>query len=150
MMYFSNHGKDPTIVKIALDATSRSVIIGKSDAAYSSFLTVDRILEKLYWLNTETLHLMSSRLDGSDIKTIVKLNGTNVNGLAVFEDYLYLTSRKTNHIYKFDKFSGKRVAKIKINNPSDIVIYHPAFQRKGQCFWHSASCSSQQILAWLS
>ena len=150
-MYFSNHGKDATIVKIALDATGRSVVIDKSDAVHSSFLTVDRILEKLYWVNTETLHLMSSRLDGSDIRTIVKLNGTNVNGLAVFEDYLYLISRKTNHIYKFDKFSGKRVAKInKISNPSDIIIYHPAFQRKGQCFWHSASCSSQEIFAWLS
>lgn len=149
-MYFSNHGKEAAIVKIALDATGRSVIIDKSHAAYSSFLTVDRILEKLYWVNTETLHLMSSTLDGSDIRTIIKLNGTSVNGLAVFEDYLYLTSRKTSHIYKFDKFSGKRVAKIKISDPSAIIIYHPAFQEKGQCFWHSASCSSQEISSWLS
>lgn len=133
MLYFSNHGVEMKIEKMSLDGiTDRETVIDKTHAAYSSFLSVDRIIGKLYWVNTKTSHVISSQLNGNDVNTVIKLNGTNINGLEVFEDYLYITSEKTSHIYKFDKYTGKNVGKIsKVSKPSDIIIYHPAAQKEG-------------------
>lgn len=132
MLYFSNHGVEMKIEKISLVGTGKETVIDKTHAAYSSFLSVDRVMEKLYWVNTKTSHIMSSKLNGNDINTVIKLNGTDINGLEVFEDYLYITSEKTSYIYKFDKYTGKNVWKInKVSKPSEIIIYHPAAQKKG-------------------
>ena len=132
-MYFSNRGDEPKIEKISLNGTDRKTIIAKSHCASASFISVDRVLEKIFWVNTSNTHIMSSKLDGTKIETIIKLPQTVVSGLTVFEDYLYFTSEKANEIYKINKYTGKREGKVnKINNPSDIIVYHPAAQKKGQ------------------
>lgn len=110
----------------------------------AKFLTVDTISKRLYWVNEQSSHIESVNLEGQEKHIVVKLNHTSVNGLAIFEDYIYYSSHEQKKLYKVNKFTGKYEGKMEQSeNPMDIVVYHPVAQKQvlHPCQQSNGGCS---------
>ena len=67
-------------------------------------MAIDVIAEKLYWISNNGSVFVSS-FDGENLDIVYENENTNFSAIAVFEDFIYLTSSSTNEIFRVTKFT---------------------------------------------
>ena len=109
-MFWSDWGSVPKIERSGMDGSNRQVIL-KDSVRWPNGLTVDLILEKLYWVDAKLNTVGSSNLDGSEARTIL-LSTKHLRhpfSISVFSDMMYWTEWNTHTIYQANKFTGDNI-----------------------------------------
>jgi len=133
-LFWSDIGDQPKIIRAHLDGSNQMTLFDSSKIKQVSFLTMDRHLKRLYWSDYEKQHIASSKIDGTDLRSVIHVNRykCKLSGIAIFEDFVYWTCKTTHTVNKVNKFTGLNKIEYQENfrNPLDIAIYHPIIQKQ--------------------
>ena len=115
------------------DSTSRLVIL-ETNLAWPTALTIDTIIQRLYFADTKLQQLQTIKYDGSGREVLLSNGLVHPLGLAVFEDRLYYTDYSLNTIFTVNKRTGERLGQLKDNlkRPTGINAVHPLHQKQGR------------------
>lgn len=96
-------------------------------------LTVDPVLDIIYWVDTKQQTLYSSFLNGSGIHRILDYSLVRPLSIAVFEDNIYWSNIGSDNIMKCNKFTGSARVNVHKGNVKAhaLRIFHPVMQPEG-------------------
>ena len=111
-IFWSDWGRVARIERAGMDGSHREILTDQ--VQWPNGLTVDFLLEKLYWVDAKLSTIGSADLDGSNAR-IVFYSTTYLKhpfSISLWEDKMYWTEWDTHSIYSADKFTGANVSKI--------------------------------------
>ena len=113
--------------------TSRKVILD-TDLVWPTALTIDTIIQRLFFADTKSQRIDTIKYDGSARKTLIFKGLVHPLGLAVFEDRLYYTDYSLDTIFTVNKRTGQRLGELKNNlrSPTGVNVVHPLHQKQGK------------------
>ena len=96
-----------------MDGSHREVIL-KDTVRWPNGLTVDLVLNKLYWVDAKLNTVGSSNLDGSHARIVLYSPDylKHPFSISVFEDLMYWTEWDSHTIYQADKFTGSNITAV--------------------------------------
>ncbi|VDI59316.1 Hypothetical predicted protein [Mytilus galloprovincialis] len=104
-IYYGQKLSVSKIFRANFDGKNKTVII-KNLPSYVYGIEVDVSVERLYWMEYQTGDLRSAFFNGSDVRTILSTNATNMNwDIDTDEDFIFYTSN--NRIMKINKSLGQ-------------------------------------------
>ncbi|KAK3600734.1 hypothetical protein CHS0354_017022 [Potamilus streckersoni] len=126
---------------------SHSVILLNFDNGGATELTVDYKTDYLYWINYDTKSIEYCKLDGSNHETLTKYLGIDLYGLALYQDYLFLSTREHSHIIRMKISNPNETTEFapyaEMGRISDLYIYSSKFQDKNKlCSVENGGCST--------
>ena len=130
-MFWSDWGAVPKIERSGMDGSYRQVIL-KDSVRWPNGLTVDLVLDKLYWVDAKLNTIGSSNLDGSDTRTILfsTQHLRHSFSISVFSDLMFWTEWDTHAIYQANKFTGYNITAI---TTTDHVSVHHSYHTPEHC-----------------
>ena len=123
----------PKIERASMDGDSRQIILD-TGLVWPTALTIDTIVQRLFFADTKLQRIETIKYDGTVRKTLVSKGLVHPLGLAVFEDHLYYTDYSLNTIFTVNKRTGQRLGELKSNlkRPTGINVVHPLQQKQGK------------------
>ena len=123
-MFWTDWGSTPCIERAGMDGSHRQVFL-KEKVRWPNGLTVDLVLDKLYWVDAKLSTIGSSNLDGSDSRTILLSNQhlRHPFSISVFSDMLYWTEWDTHAIYQANKFTGDNITALTTTDSVRLSSY---------------------------
>ena len=89
---------------------------------------MDRVLKRLYWIDSRSDSIGSSAYDGSDSRVI--LRGVRFAfGITVYGSHVYWTELSTSSVVRADKWNGNKtetLLTLNQTNPGEIKAMHPS------------------------
>eukprot|EP00095_Tigriopus_kingsejongensis_P002956 maker-scaffold243_size241480-snap-gene-1.20 protein:Tk02956 transcript:maker-scaffold243_size241480-snap-gene-1.20-mRNA-1 annotation:"lipophorin receptor" len=129
-LFWSDWGEVPRIERSGMDGSHRSVIVDET-VRWPNGITLDLVLERIYWIDAKLNLVGSADLDGANSR-IVFYSPEHLKhpfSVTLFEDWMYWTDWDKNAIYKADKFNGSGVAPVSALHmkqiPMVVHVYHP-------------------------
>ena len=128
-MYWSDWGSAAKIEKCGMDGskTSRRVLVDRN-IVWPNGMTIDYQTGRLWWTDARLGTIESTDLNGLDRKIITRSWRVRDSfGIAVFQDYIYLTKRNRGRgVLRIDKATGRRWVRMArhLYAPREIVVYH--------------------------
>ena len=112
-MFWSDWGRVAKIERAGMDGSHREIVLQDS-VAWPNGLTIDLVLDKLYWVDAKLNTIGSANLDGSHAKIVLYSESylKHPFSISVFEDLVYWTEWDTHSIYQADKFTGSNVTSV--------------------------------------
>ncbi|WP_348267147.1 3-hydroxyacyl-CoA dehydrogenase [Edaphobacter sp. DSM 109919] len=106
-IYFSTMGKwgpdfyaaDGTIESCKLDGTDRRLLVGNGETVTPKQLVLDREDGYLYWCDREGMRVMRCRLDGTDVKTLIRAGAPGQQEDATRHCVGLAIDKPNNHLY---------------------------------------------------
>ena len=126
-MYWTDWGTDPKIEQAGMDGSARRPIVTGS-LVWPNGLTIDRVTNRLFWVDASLDKIEVSDLDGRN-RQLIMSSADNIHpyGLAVYLDMLYWTDWNTTSISSFNLSSRNREIVVRgLQKPMDIHIFDPA------------------------
>ena len=130
-MFWSDHGSRPYIGKAGMDGSDRVQLVTEN-VMWPNSITLDLVMERLYWVDAK-LHLIGSvGLDGGR-PNIISEPGPALNhpfSVSVLEDWVYWTEWDNNGstVFKANKFDGSELAKVTSASlhlkPMSVAVWH--------------------------
>ena len=74
-MFWSDWGRDPKIERAGMDGTHREVIV-RGSVRWPNGLTLDLVLDRLYWVDAKLSTVGSADLDGSHARIVLYSSST--------------------------------------------------------------------------
>ena len=74
-MFWSDWGRDPKIERAGMDGTHREVIV-RGSVRWPNGLTLDLVLDRLYWVDAKLSTVGSADLDGSNARIVLYSSST--------------------------------------------------------------------------
>ncbi|XP_040568074.1 low-density lipoprotein receptor-related protein 8 isoform X1 [Lepeophtheirus salmonis] len=147
-MFWSDWGEDPKIERAGMDGSHRETIISET-LRWPNGITLDLVLDKLYWIDAKLNIVGSSDLDGSNSRVVYysKQNLKHPFSISIFEDWMYWTDWERKAIFRANKFNGKDVEPLSSLHlkqvPMVIHVYHPYRQKDSinHCLPLNGRCS---------
>ncbi|KAI5624942.1 pro-epidermal growth factor isoform X2, partial [Silurus asotus] len=143
MIFWTDVGVPVAVWRAGLDGSDRTVLIG-SGLVSPCGISVDHSTHTLYWSDITTGHIESAGLDGSHRHTLTHQQVGRPFDVAVFEDTLWFTNWKDNHIYRLDKRTGSDVERLDVDSvkPASLVIVHHLIKPGADlCLHGNGGCS---------
>ncbi|GBM25260.1 Low-density lipoprotein receptor-related protein 4 [Araneus ventricosus] len=137
-----NHNSVSGVIERAnMDGSFRQVIVSEN-IFLPTAVTVDPVLETIYWCDSVLGVLESTDFNGFRRRKIVDQLHYPIS-MTVFEDYIYWSDRATNSLSRCDKFSGKdRVTLLTADTQINfLTIIHKAAQMQGENRCADSNCS---------
>ncbi|GFT68702.1 vitellogenin receptor, partial [Nephila pilipes] len=124
--------KSGVIERAELNGSHR-VLIVSDRIIWPVAVTVDHIMEMVYWIDTKLNIMECTDFHGLKRRTVVSEGMYYPFSMAIFEDYVYWSDWGTDSLIRCDKFSGKNcIMFLKGNTKSEVVmIVHNLNQPKG-------------------
>ena len=121
-MFWSDWGKVPKIERAGMDGSHREVIIMET-VLWPNGLTLDLVLDKLYWVDAKLNTIGSANLDGSQARIILFSPAylKHPFSISVFEDLMYWSEWDSHTIYQANKFNGTNITAV-TNSPLVSVM----------------------------
>ena len=127
-MFWSDCGDRPRIERAGMDGSHRREMV-THNVLWPNSITLDLVLDRLYWVDVK-LHLIGSvGLDGSRPTVISESNGalSHPFSISVLEDWVYWTNGlNTSTLYKANKFDGSLLTMVSEApvQPVSIAVWH--------------------------
>lgn len=147
-MFWSDWGRSPRIERAGMDGSHRETIVRES-VRWPNGLTIDLVLERLYWVDAKLNTVGSCSLDGSYSRTVLYSPSylRHPFSISVFEDLMYWTEWDSHRIYEANKFNGANVTTVTTTSlsqlPMVVQVYHPYRQPDfpNHCLPFNGHCS---------
>ncbi|XP_030650137.1 pro-epidermal growth factor [Chanos chanos] len=125
-LFWTDAGSHPVVERSGLDGEDRLVVVSAGLVSPSG-LAVDHSAERLYWCDSGQGLVESARLDGTDRRTLTENQVGHPLGVAVFEDFLWVSDWEGHVIYRLDKRTGHNSERLHADamQPAGLVIVHP-------------------------
>jgi sugar lactone lactonase YvrE len=143
-MYWSDWGTVPKIERAGLDGSRRQAIV-TTDIEWPNGLTIDYVINRLFWVDAKGHVICSSDLNGEDRKIVLYSNNylKHPFAITVFEDWVFWTDWETEGIHKANKFHGGNLTDVAQNlySPMDLHVFHKYKQPLSTNHCQDAGCS---------
>jgi len=106
-LFVTEWGRIPRIVKMNFDGSNHNAIIN-SDIVWPNGITVDELLNRIFWTDAQRDTIESADLNGGDRRLIVK-DVYHPFGIAVFEDRIFWSDWHDYRLFSCNKFTGKNI-----------------------------------------
>ena len=112
-MFWSDWGRVGKIERAGMDGSHREVILMET-VQWPNGLTIDLVLEKLYWVDAKLNTIGSANLDGSHARIILYSTAylKHPFSISVFEDLMFWTEWDSHAIYQANKFTGANITAV--------------------------------------
>lgn len=107
-----------------MDGSHRQAIIS-SNIKWPNGLTLDLMLNRIYWVDAKLNIISSSNLDGSD-RRVVLYSAEFLRhpfSITVFEDYVYWTDWDKAAVFKANKFNGSEIQAITAMRMVSVMLF---------------------------
>jgi hypothetical protein len=147
-MFWSDWGRVPKIERAGLDGTHRETLLTEG-VSWPNGLTIDLVLDRLYWVDAKLSTVGSANLDGSHARTIL-YSPTHLKhpfSISVFEDLMFWTEWNTHSIYQANKFTGANISAVTRTPlsgvPMVVQVVHPYRQPAypNHCLPYNGHCT---------
>ncbi|XP_076329597.1 low-density lipoprotein receptor-related protein 1-like isoform X2 [Tachypleus tridentatus] len=124
----------PRIERSDLSGQNRRVLVSINNIERGSWpngLTLDRILQVVYWVDGKYGILHSVRYDGSNYHIVYKNElSRHPMSLALFGNYIYWTDKKDHTVTQINRWSRKEMKTLLLKEHSiyDIKVFHSSLQ----------------------
>ncbi|KAL3891079.1 hypothetical protein ACJMK2_003342 [Sinanodonta woodiana] len=112
LLFYTNKGFNSHLGQANMDGSQSAVLIDIANT-WPSDLTVDYKSDYLYWTRFSGDRVEYCKLDGTNYNTLITFQDTVLNGIAVFQDYLFIST---------DGHSDN-IIQLKISNPNETVAF---------------------------
>jgi len=129
LLFWTDWGGPGSVERAGMDGSDRQQIL--TGLRWPNGLTVDLVLDRLYWVDAKLHTLGCSGLDGGEVRTVLSSPHYLAHpfSVAVFADTVYWTEWDTHAIYQADKFTGANVSLVtstdSVHLPMVVQVYHP-------------------------
>ncbi|KAK3597004.1 hypothetical protein CHS0354_009141 [Potamilus streckersoni] len=146
-MFLTDWGDKPHISRVAMDGSSKSVII-QDEIAWPNALTIDYVTEKIFWADAYYDYMAMANLDGSKRHVILRKDLPHIFAMTTFINKIFWTDWETKSIYQVNKFSGEDRTQLAtlIHRPMDIVVYHHTRQEQFKSPCEKKNCTHLCLL----
>ncbi|ESP02573.1 hypothetical protein LOTGIDRAFT_138195 [Lottia gigantea] len=118
------------IERSALDGTERRVLV-PDGLQWTNQLAISYATRRLYWSESGVHTLHYGHITSSNRRELTYLSGSDVFGMAVFDQVLFYSDWYTNSVYMVDMITGdQETIASHLSRPTSIVIYHPTDLKK--------------------
>jgi hypothetical protein len=149
-LFWSDLGPESRIERSGMDGSDRSVL-AKDNVIWPNGITLDLVLERIYWIDAK-LHIIGSvGFDGSRPHILSQHSAFLYHpfSVSVFEDWVYWTEwgKNSSSILRTNKFGGSEVKQItnaqQHMKPMAVKAYHQFLQPSSPnlCLTRSNPCS---------
>lgn len=124
-MFWADAGASPKIASSWMDGTKVSFIVSER-LGLPAGLAIDYESDhRLYWCDSKTNTIESSKQDGSDRVVVLKGDLQHPISIDLFEDQIYWVTKDTGEVYRQDKFGRGVKVRVKrdLEHATDIKIY---------------------------
>ncbi|XP_015791351.1 low-density lipoprotein receptor-related protein 2 [Tetranychus urticae] len=125
LMFWADAGASPKIASSWMDGTKVSFIVSER-LGLPAGLAIDYESDhRLYWCDSKTNTIESSKQDGSDRVVVLKGDLQHPISIDLFEDQIYWVTKDTGEVYRQDKFGRGVKVRVKrdLEHATDIKIY---------------------------
>lgn len=127
-MFWSDWGESPKIERAGMDGSHRSAIINEG-VRWPNGITLDLVLDRIYWIDAKLNLIGSADLDGANSRVVLSSPEMLKHpfSITLFGDWMYWTDWDRNAIFQADKFNGKHASLVANSSmiPMVIHVYHP-------------------------
>lgn len=112
-MYWTDWGSNPRIERAGMDGTHRQVIVN-TNVKWANGLTLDLVLNRIYWVDAKLNIISSCNFDGSDRRVVLYSSEylRHPFSITTFEDWIYWTDWDKAAVFKANKFTGEDIQAI--------------------------------------
>ena len=123
-MFWSDWGSKPRIERAGMDGSRRETILQDS-LHWPNGITLDLLLNKIYWIDAKLNLIGSAELDGTGSRVVLLDSGRLKHpfSVTVFEDLVYWSDWHTHAIYQADKFNGSGATPVTATNMVSVIEY---------------------------
>lgn len=131
LMFWTDWGASGKIERAGMDGSQRQVIVSPGVVVWPNGLSLDLVMERLYWVDAKLHVIACSNLDGSNIRTILSSLDylRHPFSISVFGGLMYWSEWDTHAIYQADKWTGGNVTMVtstdSVHLPMVVQVYHP-------------------------
>ncbi|KAJ9584469.1 hypothetical protein L9F63_021194, partial [Diploptera punctata] len=146
----------PRIERCSMSGQHRIVVVRVdqvTDGAWPNGLTLDYILERIYWIDARSDSIHTTFYNGTDHREVMRGHEmlSHPFAIALFDNYVYWTDWRTNAVIRANKWNGSDISVIQrtLTQPFDIQILHPSRQPrnvKNPCGDNNGNCSHLCLL----
>ncbi|XP_035214451.1 low-density lipoprotein receptor-related protein 4-like, partial [Stegodyphus dumicola] len=149
-MYWSDWGDNMSgIFRSGMDGSEIIHMVSKA-IHWAKDIAIDHTTDRLYWTDARLQTIEFITLDGVTRKILIRNEVYHPYSLAVFEDSLYWTDWDRFSLNTCNKFTGRKMTTIAMENGKNVVgvhVYHPVLLRLSHNPCHSATCSHMCLTA---
>lgn len=150
LLFWSDLGSQPRIERSGMDGSHRTVLV-EENVIWPNGITLDLVLERIYWIDAKLHIIGSAGLDGSDSRILSQHTAHLYHpfSISVFEDWVYWSEwgKNASSIFRANKFDGSEVQQITSAQhhakPMAVRVYHQFLQPSSSnlCLARSVPCS---------
>ncbi len=128
-LFWTDWGLRPRIERSGMDGSHRSAIV-TSSVHWPNGVTVDMVMDRLYWVDAKLNLIASADLDGANTRVVLYSTELLRHPFSVtlFEDWVYWTDWDKNAIFRADKFNGSKAQPVSnmhmVNNRTSVTRNH--------------------------
>ncbi|XP_034243195.1 prolow-density lipoprotein receptor-related protein 1 isoform X1 [Thrips palmi] len=150
-MFFTKWGTaHPSLERSLMDGTERKTLVDRR-IVYPYGVTVDFPNQHVYWVDTFLDCVERVDYDGNNRKMLRRgVPVQNSFDVAIFENYLYLTSWRSYSVIRLHKFTSEHTIISNTSRPFSINVYHRQKQPDvpHPCKDNNGGCQHLCISAW--
>jgi len=150
LLFWSDLGSESRIERSGMDGSDR-MVLAKDNVIWPNGISLDLVLERIYWIDAK-LHIIGSvGFDGSRPHILSQQSAFLYHpfSVSVFEDWVYWTEwgKNGSSIYRTNKFDGSEAKQItnaqQHTKPMAVKAYHQFLQPSSTnlCLIRSIPCS---------
>ncbi|KAK3090942.1 hypothetical protein FSP39_015919 [Pinctada imbricata] len=140
ILVWSDWGAIPKIEKSDLLGQKRSVLVS-TNLMHPRGIAIDYNQNLLYWVDSKKNTIESVDFNGNDRRILVSQSGAMFYGIAIFEDYLFVTEQTEGHLRIYDKNTGNGHINYQLGYiPFGIIMYDNTTQEGDASDCQNAGC----------
>ncbi|CAH1393043.1 unnamed protein product [Nezara viridula] len=146
----------PRIESCSMAGYGRKVVVyidHIGNGAWPNGLTLDYVLERIYWIDARSDSIHTTTYAGTDHHEVLKGHEMTSHPFAItlFENYVFWTDWRSSSVIRANKWTGSQVTVLQrtLSQPFDIKILHPSRQPRGVanlCGINNGNCSHLCLL----
>ncbi|KAL3851779.1 hypothetical protein ACJMK2_015488 [Sinanodonta woodiana] len=146
LLFYADGGFGAHIGKSNMDGSEPAVLLDIR-MEWPTELTIDYKNEYLYWIDHFDDSIRYCKLDGTGHKKLIEYPKAGLQGLALYEDYLYISAKEHSNLRKVNRFRPNDTTEFathgELGRIQSINIYSSAYQNKNSfCSNGNGGCST--------
>ncbi|KAL3891004.1 hypothetical protein ACJMK2_003269 [Sinanodonta woodiana] len=146
LLFYTDNGFNSHLGQANMDGSQSAVLINMEDE-WTTDLTVDYKSDYLYWITIWEGGIDYCKLDGTNHNTLITYQDTIIQGLALYQEYLFFYNGDISNIIKLNISNPNETAAFssrgELGKIDSIAIYSSMIQNRNKfCSVNNGGCST--------